>query len=57
MAKTKIIVNRDTLVKGARLELRLTKSQKDELTKKAKKQGLTATDFIIKMCGLTLPPK
>jgi uncharacterized protein (DUF1778 family) len=57
MAKTKKIVNQDTLIKGARFELRLSKVQKDELTEKAKKQGLTATDFIIKMCGLTLPPK
>ncbi|MFN7912123.1 MAG: DUF1778 domain-containing protein [Bacteroidota bacterium] len=57
MAKTKTIINRDTLIKASRLELRLTKVQKDELTAKAKNEGLTLTDFVLKKCGLSLPPK
>jgi uncharacterized protein (DUF1778 family) len=57
MAKTKTIINRDTLIKASRLELRLTKVQKDELTAKAKNAGLTLTDFVLKKCGLSLPPK
>ena len=57
MAKPKTIINRDTLIKDSRLELRLTKVQKDELTAKAKNDGLTITDFIVKKCGLSLPPK
>ena len=57
MAKPKTIINRDTLIKASRLELRLTKVQKDELTAKAKNEGLTITDFIVKKCGLSLPPK
>lgn len=57
MAKPKTIINRDTLIKDSRLELRLTKVQKDELTAKAKNEGLTITDFIVKKCGLSLPPK
>ena len=57
MAKAKIIMNRDILIKASRLELRLTKVQKDELTAKAKNEGLTITDFVLKKCGLSLPPK
>lgn len=57
MAKTKTIINRDTLIKDSRLELRLTKVQKDELTAKAKNEGLTITDFVLKKCGFSLPPK
>jgi uncharacterized protein (DUF1778 family) len=54
MPKTKIVTNRDILIKANRLEIRLSKLQKEQLTEKAKKQGLTITDFIIKECGLTL---
>lgn len=57
MAKTKTIINRDTLIKASRLELRLTKVQKDELIAKAKNEGLTLTDFILKKCGFSLSPK
>ena len=57
MAKAKIIMNRDILIKASRLELRLTKVQKDELTAKAKNEGLTITGFVLKKCGLSLPPK
>lgn len=57
MPKTKKIINRDTLIKASRLELRLTKVQKDELTAKAKNEGLTITDFVLKKCGFSLPPK
>ena len=50
MPKTKKIINRDLLIKASRLELRLTKVQKDELIEKAKNEGLTITDFVIKKC-------
>jgi uncharacterized protein (DUF1778 family) len=57
MAKPKTIINRDALIKASRVELRLTKVQKDELISKAKKEGLTTSDFILKKCGLFISPK
>jgi len=50
MAKTKIIENRDVKVKGERLEIRLSKVQKDKIRETAKKQGLDVSNYILKKC-------
>jgi hypothetical protein len=47
MAKTKITENRDVKVKEQRLEIRLSKVQKDELQALAKKRQTTITNLIV----------
>lgn len=50
MAKTKITENRDQKVKAQRLEIRLSKVQKDTIKETAEKQGLDVSNYILKMC-------
>lgn len=45
--KTPIKENRDQLVKEQRLEIRLSKVQKDELQELAKKRQTTITNLIV----------
>jgi len=47
-----IIENRDEKVKGERLEIRLSKVEKDNLRHNAEKQGLDLSKYILKMCLL-----
>jgi uncharacterized protein (DUF1778 family) len=47
MAKIKITENRDQLVKEQRLEIRLSKVQKDGLQELAKKRQTTITNLIV----------
>jgi len=50
MPKPRITENRDQLVKGHRLEIRLSKVQKDAIKETAKKQGLDVSNYILKKC-------
>ena len=52
--KTRITENRDARVKESRLEIRLTKIQRDALTKLAEKKNTTITNLIV---GALISPK
>lgn len=47
MAKTKITENRDQKVKEERLEIRLSKAQKDAIKSNAQKKGLPVSNYIL----------
>lgn len=50
MGRIKIIENRDVKVKAQRLEIRLTKVQKETIKANAQKQGLDISNYILKHC-------
>ena len=54
MAKTPVKENRDILVKESRLEIRISKSNKDRLIELAKQKKTSVTNLII---DTLLPPK